>query len=301
MAANAATTNGALMLTDALQAACKILADHEGDGIVKLGLGEALLLKKSQPTSIEPYLYRPLVCLVLQGAKEVQAGQLSVHCQAGQAIVVSHDLPVLSRITQASDSAQYIAFVLPLDLAILRGFRDQIPEPDKGEENDAALVAHTADPAVLDTVSRLLSLAHDARLAPTLAPILSRELHARILFSPQGAILRRILRRDEPSSYVSRAIASIRASFNQPLSVADLARLVGMSRSSFHAHFKAVTGLGPAQYQKYLRLLEARRLIADTDLSISSVAFEIGYKSPSQFSRDYAQKFGLPPRDDRKI
>jgi len=229
-------------LTEALQTACAILAGSEGDAIMELGLSEALLLRKTQPTAIEAYLYRPLVCLVLQGAKDVYAGALSVSCQQGQTIIVSHDLPVLSRITQASPCAPYVAFVLPLDLGILRSFQDQMPEPGDSGEPDGALVAHPADPALLDAVARFLKLVDDVRLAPVLSPIILREIHARLLFSAQGAILRRILRRDEPSGYVSRAIASIRSSIERPLTVSTLAKHVGMSKSSFHAHFKAVTG-----------------------------------------------------------
>ena len=142
-------------------------------------------------------------------------------------------------------------------------------------------------------------MVRDDRAAPLLGPILLREIHARLLLSPQGAIFRRFLRRDDPSNHLARAIASIRASIGQPLSVGALAERAGMSRSSFHAHFKAVTGLSPGQYQKDIRLLEARRLIIESDVSIASVAFDVGYESAAQFSRDYARKFGRPPRDDR--
>ncbi len=117
--------------------------------------------------------------------------------------------------------------------------------------------------------------------------------------SAQGSILRRFLRRDDPSNHVARAIASIRASIDAPLSISELADHAGMSKSSFHAHFKAVTGLTPGQYQKDIRLLEARRRILETRMAISSVAFDVGYESPAQFSRDYARKFGRPPRNDR--
>jgi len=161
----------------------------------------------------------------------------------------------------------------------------------------------TACPAsldLLDAAGRLLKLARDDRAAPVLAPILLREIHARLLLSPQWAILRRFPWRDDPSNHVARAIASIRKSIDRPLSVSDLAKRAGMSRSSFHAHFKAVTGQSPGQYQKDIRLLEARRLIVEGNLAISSVAFEVGFESPAQFSRDYARKFGHAPRDDRR-
>jgi AraC-like DNA-binding protein len=288
------------MPKDPLETACSILADGDGDAIVDLGFGEARLYRQTRPTAVEGTVYRPLVCVVLQGAKDVQAGELSVACPRGHAIVVSHDLPVLSRITRASPGSPYIAFILPLDLAVLRGFYEQMPEfRDPGAPN-GALAAYPAEPELLDVIARLLALVPEDRTAPVLAPILIREIHARLLLSPQSTILRRFLWRDDPSNHVARAIASIRSSIHRPLSVTALAERAGMSKSSFHAHFKAVTGLSPGQYQKDMRLLEARRLIVESDLAISSVAFEVGYESPAQFSRDYSRKFGVAPRNDRK-
>lgn len=287
------------MQQELIQAARDLVAPDAVNGVTELGLGEAVLLRRSRPSAIEGTLYRPLVCLILQGAKTVEAGALSVHCPAGNAILVSHDLPVLSRITEASPSEPYIAFVLPIDLGVLRGFYDQMPDFADSDEKAGALLAYPADHDLLDAIGRFLTLARNDNAAPLLGPILLREIHARLLVSPQGAILRRFLRRDDPSNQLARAIASIRASIDQPLSVSALAEHAGMSRSSFHSHFKAVTGLTPGQYQKDIRLLEARRLIVESDEAISSVAFDVGYESPAQFSRDYARKFGHAPREDR--
>ena len=270
------------------------------DGVVPLGLGEACLLRRSAPSAIEGTLYRPLLCLILQGAKEVSAGSVRVDCPAGHAVVVSHDLPVLSRITRASVEAPYLALVLPLDLGLLRGFYDAMTDFADPAAPPGALSSHAADPGLVDAEGRFLALARGDRAAPLLGPILLREIHARLLVSGQGAILRRFLRRDDPSTQLARAIAAIRAAIAQPLSVGDLAAQAGMSKSSFHAHFKAVTGLTPGQYQKQVRLLEARSRVLETGAAISAVAFDVGYESPAQFSRDYAQAFGLPPREDRK-
>lgn len=276
------------------------IAVDAADGVTQLGLGEAVMLRRSHPSNIEGALYRPLLCLILQGAKEVTAGTLSVHCPAGNAIIVSHDLPVLSRITQASSNEPYIAYVLPIDLGLLRGFFNRMPDVADEDDASAAIVSYPAEPALLDAVARFLALSREDVAAPLLGPILLREIHARLLLSAQGSILRRFLRRDDPSNHVARAIASIRASIEEPLSVPALAELAGMSKSSFHAHFKAVTGLTPGQYQKDIRLIEARRLILEGKESISSVAYDVGYESPAHFSRDYARKFGNSPRDDRK-
>lgn len=274
------------------------LADAR-EGVTQLGRGEAVILRRSCPSDIEGTLYRPLLCLILQGAKEVSAGAISVRCPAGNAIIVSHDLPVLSRITEASPEAPYVAFVLPIDLGLLREFYDLVPDFPDDSEDGRALISYPAEPALLDAVARFIALAREDAAAPILGPILMREIHARLLLSAQGAILRRFLRREDPSKHVARAIASIRASIDEPLSVAALAMQAGMSKSSFHAHFKAVTGLTPGQYQKDIRLIEARRLILEGKGAISAVAFDVGYESPAHFSRDYVRKFGHSPRDDR--
>lgn len=287
------------MPVDPIQVARDLATAEPADGLEALGLGEAVLLRRSHPSDIEGTVYGPLFCLILQGAKEVTAGALSVHCQAGNAIIVSHDLPVLSQITQASPEAPYIAFVLPIDLGLLRGFFDRMSEFSEEEENGRALTTCRAEPALLDAVARFLALTRGGTAVPLLGPILLQEIHARLLLSTHGAILRRFLRRDDPSHHVARAIASIRASIDDPLPVSALAERSGMSKSSFHAHFKAVTGLSPGQYQKDIRLLEARRLIMEGRASISSVAFDVGYESPAHFSRDYARKFGHSPREDR--
>jgi len=288
------------MQPDLLQAARDLLASEAADSVTDLGLGEALLLQRTRPSAIEGTLYRPLVCLILQGAKDVQAGEMSVHCPAGHAIIVSHDLPVLSRITEAAPGAPYIAFVLPIDLGLLRSFYDEMADFADDNAPAGALSACPAGRDLLGAIGRFLALVRDDHAVSLLGPILLREIHARLLLSPQGAILRRFLRRDDPSNHLARAIASIRASIDSPPSVSMLAERAGMSKSSFHAHFKAVIGLTPGQYQKDIRLLEARRLIVESNLAISSVAFEVGYESPAQFSRDYARKFGHAPRKDRK-
>lgn len=282
-----------------IQATLDLALGGAPEGVTQLGLGEAILLRRSQPSDVEGTFYRPLMCLILQGAKDVSAGSISVHCPAGHAIVVSHDLPVLSRITEASLDAPYTALVLPIDLGLLREFYDLVPDFPDDDDNAGAIQSYPAEPLLLDAVARFIALAQDAGAAPLLAPILLREIHARLLLSPHGSILRRFLRLEDPSKHVARAIASIRASIGEPLSVSALAEQAAMSKSSFHAHFKAVTGLTPGQYQKDIRLLEARRLILEGRDTISAVAFDVGYESPAHFSRDYTRKFGQSPRADR--
>ena len=234
-----------------LRRAKALLGDRDyADGPFELGLGEARLVQSHRVTSIEGMVYRPLVCLILQGAKDVQSGELSVKCPQGHAIVVSHDLPVLSRITQASTRAPYVAFILPLQLGMLRSFYEQIPELNDENSSDGALAAFQADLGLLDAISRFLNLVGEDRTAQLLAPILLREIHAKLLLSPHGAMLKRLVWRDNPSSHVASAIAAIRNSIRRPLSISALAENARMSKSSFHSHFKAVTGLSPGLVPK---------------------------------------------------
>lgn len=287
------------MQSQPIQMARQLTLMETQDGVTQLGLGEAVVLRQSGPSDLEGTLYRPLLCLILQGAKEVSSGSLSVHCPAGNAIIVSHDLPVLSRITEASPDAPYTAFVLPIDLSLLRGFYEVAPNFPDDDGDAGALITYPTEPDLLDSVARFIALSRTDDAAPILGPILIQEIHARLLLSPHGAILRRLLRREDPSRHVARTIASIRTSIDAPLSVSALAEHAGMSKSSFHAHFKAVTGLTPGQYQKDIRLLEARRFILEGRDAISAVAFDVGYESAAHFSRDYARKFGHPPSADR--
>lgn len=288
------------MLPELLQATQPLLVRHTGNTVVELGAGNALLFRATHPTAIEGSLYDPLLCLILQGAKVVQSGDLSVRCPAGHAILVSHLLPVLSRITEAKPDVPYVAFVMPIDMQLLRTLDESIPESEHGRAPMAALATIPVDAALLGAIVRFLDLLQEGRAVPVLLPILISEIHARLLLSPQGPVLRRLLGRDSVSSQIATAIASIRASIGRPLSVTELARNACMSKSSFFNHFRTVTGLSPRQYQKELRLLEARRLVVEGGLAISSVAFEVGYESPAQFSRDYSRKFRTAPREDRK-
>ena len=270
------------------------------NAVVKLGLGDALLFRRTNPSEIECTIYCPLACFILQGAKEVQSGDISVNCPADYSIIVSHELPVQSQIIKATLDQPYIALILPLDIGLLRGFYEEMPDFVDIDAKAEALLSFPSDSGLRDAVARLLTIVRDGQTSSLLGPIILKELHARLMLSPQGVILRRFLRRDDPSNHVARAISSIRDTISDPLSIPALAERAGMSRSSFHAHFKSVTGLTPGQYQKDIRLTEAHRLINDSSLTITSIAFEVGYESPAQFSRDYGAKFGRSPRDARK-
>lgn len=253
-----------------------------------------LLLRQAFPSSFEASLYEPVLCLILQGRKQVTIGEQTLSFGPGECLLVSHDLPVLSRITKAP----YLALVLEVDVATIRKLYDEVAESTLDGERARAAQTHRADPALLDALRRYLALADSPTDAKVLGPLLSKEIHYRLLVAPFGGMLRCLIRHDSNASAIARAIGYIRGDLRVPISIPELARRVGMSASSFHKHFKAITSTTPLQYQKDLRLLEARHLLKAGGVSVSSAAFDAGYESPSQFSREYARKFGVPPSHD---
>lgn len=287
------------MLSALTDLARRHLPDSSDDGAAfATPVPGLLLLSHEHPTPLDATLYEPVVCLILQGEKETAVGEHRVRFGAGESLVVSHDLPVVSRITRARPQAPYIALIFEIELSLLRSLYEQVGDAALDDEPATAMEAHATDPRLTDSLARYLQLADDEVEARVMGPLLRQEIHFRLLMAPHGAMLRRLLRLDSHASRIARAIGRIRSEFKSPLVVPELARDVGMSTSSFHKHFKEVTSTTPLQYQKDLRLLEARRLLSTEGLPVSSVAWEVGYESPSQFSREYARKFGVPPRED---
>lgn len=259
-------------------------------------LPAAHVFQREAVTAFEAVVYNPVICLILQGCKEMNVGDRSVFLAEGDALLVSHDLPVTSQITQASPETPYRALIISLDLGILRGLYDQVGTAVTDAQDAQALSASAADPAWIDPMRRYLALSDAPLDAQVLGPMILRELHYRLLLSPIGGMLRNLLSVDSHASRIARSIQRIRTAFRAPLVVADLAQIAGMSPSSFHAHFKSVTGTTPLQYQKDLRMIEARALLERGVPSVSVAGFEVGYESPTHFSRDYTRKFGCSPK-----
>jgi AraC-like DNA-binding protein len=191
-----------------------------------------------------------------------------------------------------------LALVFEVDVATIRKLYDEVAESALDSECARAAETHRADPGLLDALHRYLALADSPADARVLGPLTSKEIHYRLLMAPFGGMLRSIIRHDSNASAIARAIGHIRGDIRSPIAIPDLARRVGMSASSFHKHFKTITSTTPLQYQKELRLLEARRLLKTGGASVTTAAYDVGYESPSQFSREYARKFGVPPSQD---
>ena len=250
------------------------------------------------PTDLECFLYQAVVCLILQGRKETLVGPRTLDYGAGASLIISHDLHVHSRITEARMDAPYVALVLMIDVDIVRDLREQLPSQPGHEDRAVAFAVGETDDDLLDAMHRYVALLDHPEDAAVMGPLILKELHYRILTAPHGGMVRNLVQRNSHASRITRAINRIRQDFAQPITIGELADAAGMSASSFHEHFKAITETTPLQYQKDLRLLEARRLILEDSQSVSTAAYEVGYESPTQFSREYARKFGVPPSKD---
>ncbi len=256
------------------------------------------ILRSRKPTALEAVLYNPLLCLILQGRKETHLGMRRVSFTAGESLIVSHQLPVISRVTEATEMNPYVALVLELDMGIVRSLYNEVSKVEIEEQHTRTLNVGKTDEALLDAMGRLVDLIDRPLEAKVLLPLVLREIHFRLLLAQHGSMLRQLLRPGSHAERIAEAIGRIKEDYATSLSVAELARVAGLSPSSFHEHFKALTATTPLQYQKELRLLEARRLLMNGTHNVSSAAFEVGYESPTQFSREYSRKFGNSPRKD---
>jgi len=259
------------------------------------------ILRREMQSDIEAAVYEPVICLILQGSKVTSIGDQFVALKPGDALLVSHDLPVISKITKASVHEPYLAVVLSIDLALVRSLYEQVVDITTPDTQARSLSTGRADPAWIAPLVRYFELMDNPLDAKVLGPSVRREIHYRLLLSPMGKMLRNLLVVDSHASRIAKAIRLLRSEFRSPLSVAELAKVAGMSASSFHEHFKSVTGTTPLQYQKDLRLIEAKALLVDTDYTITQTAHFVGYESPTHFSRDYSRKFGRPPSRDSII
>jgi AraC-like DNA-binding protein len=254
------------------------------------------LLRAEAPTGRAQVMYEPVVCFAAQGRKQLVHDGRVYGYDPEQYLVVSVGLPVLAAITEASRERPYLAMRLALDPGLIAALLLEMPGTDGPRA--AGIGIGPIDAELLDPVLRLVRLLDRPGDAAALAPLVEREILYRLLCGPQGGMLRQIALADSRLARVARAIAWIRENFDRPFRVEALARQVAMSPATLHRHFRAVTALSPLQYQKHVRLHEARRRMLARDADAGRVGFAVGYESPSQFSREYARLFGAPPARD---
>jgi AraC-like DNA-binding protein len=286
---------------DALKQAVRVYARTRanGDGLALTPISGLRMMSLDAPRGELHSIYRPLVCLVLQGAKHMTVGWEERLFSAGQSVIVSADMPVVGRIIRASREEPYLAIAVELDMSILREVAAHLGDvaPQRPLEI-RTLFAVDTDAAALDCAMRLMRLLDQPEAVALLRPGILRELHYWLLSGPHGTALRAMAAPDGYASRLAAAIAILREEYRTRLSIERLAAEAAMSLTAFHKHFKYMTSLSPGQYQKRLRLIEARRLMLDEGYSATSAAFEVGYESVSQFTREYGRMFETSPKRD---
>ncbi|HEY1378887.1 MAG TPA: AraC family transcriptional regulator [Gemmataceae bacterium] len=272
---------------------------HTGeDGDYETAVPGLWLYRSSTPSEEHAVVYVPSLCVVMQGAKGVVVGGEAYRYDPAQSLLVSVDMPALTHVADATAARPCLAVRIPIDPAVvgeLLADGPAIPPPGRPVRGLGVI---NLTPPLLDAVGRLLGLLDAPDEIPALAPLVLREITFRLLVGPEGARLRQIAAAGAPAQRVARAIRWLRDHFAEPLRIGTLAKHVGMSPSALHLHFKSMTALSPLQYQKRLRLQEARRLMAGEGLDAGEAAFRVGYESQSQFGREYRRMFGESPRRD---
>lgn len=253
--------------------------------------------RTDSPSEVTHSIYQPSFGMVARGVKEMMVGEKPFHYAAGESLLCAVDVPVTAQVTEASPSAPYLAIHLEIDPSIVADLlRQQSGYRPKAPDNQVA-GKYRLDPELFDPLIRLLSLLERPRDIPVLAPLIRREIVWRLLHTEHGPLLSQLAFANGHAARIGRTTAWIRDNFTAALSIPDLAAQANMSVPSFHRHFKSVTSMSPVQFQKRVRLQEARRNLSGAS-TISAVAYDVGYESLSQFNRDYRRLFDLTPSDD---
>ncbi|EHR1012057.1 AraC family transcriptional regulator [Vibrio parahaemolyticus] len=262
------------------------------------GLRFSRWITSTPPTS---YTHNPSICLIAQGRKRVLLGEESFIYDANHFLISSVDLPIIANIIEASEERPYLGLIMELDLTeISQLIVDSELAFTQSKEAQKGIAVGELSESLLDAFVRLAELLDEGQNIKILAPIIKREIFYRLLMSEQGTRLHQIVTAGSHSHQIAKAIDWLKNNFVKPLSVGDLDSYTGMSKSSFYTHFRSMTSMTPLQFQKKLRLSEARRLMLTENLDAMAATFKVGYESPSQFSREYSRLFGAPPSKDIK-
>jgi AraC-like DNA-binding protein len=278
-------------LRDAIRRYTETHADQ--DGIARAPIPGMTAVRTTGTGELQYGIQRPLICLVVQGTKQVTMGSKTLAFNAGDSMLITADVPTVSQITRASRVAPYLSFVLDLDPALIADLSTEM-KAASGDDG-APLRLQPTDDEVGDTALRMVRLLDRPASVPVLQAQLIREMHYWLLAGRHGPAIRHLGFPDGNVRRIARAVEVIRAEYMTTIPVERLAAIAGMSPSTFHHHFRAVTSLSPLQFQKQLRLIEARRLMLTEGASASNGAYAVGYESVPQFTREYRRLFGLPP------
>jgi AraC-like DNA-binding protein len=258
-----------------------------------------VIVRRTAPTAPCSITYDASVTVIAQGRKRVDLGRTAFLCDASRFLLTSVDLPVVSRVVEASEKVPCLAFSLKLDMPMVRELlgREEIQVAEAPSDRPGMATAETTV-EFLSACCRLVELLNTPQDIPFLSSLIQREIVYRVLRSAEGARLRAIATQGEQSHRTAKAVAWIRANYAKTLRVEDLAEIAGMGVSTLHHHFRVLTAMSPLQYQKQIRLQEARGRMLVDGLDAAGAAFEVGYESASQFNREYSRLFGQPPMRD---
>ncbi|OWT74466.1 MULTISPECIES: AraC family transcriptional regulator [unclassified Achromobacter] len=278
--------------------ALRALASRAENRRTETGIPRVAMVQGEIPEHRLAALYDPMINLILTGSKTMTVGDRTLHYDPATYFVMSVDLPAIGSVHPAPTGEPYLAISLTLAPTIVAALIRDLPVEARGTLAGSGFSVAPVDGELLDAWIRMLRLMDRPNEIAALAPAYEREILFRVLQGPLGWMLRDIASPDTALARVSVAIHWLRQNFAEPMTVAALAEMATLSVSAFHRHFKAVTALSPLQYQKRVRLLHARSRLLSGQGSATSIAFDVGYESPNQFSREYARLFGLPPSRD---
>jgi AraC-like DNA-binding protein len=269
------------------------------DGVLVTPIEGLFLMRSTCERLPHHVMYKPALCITVQGAKQVLFGDKLFDYGEMQALVVGVEQPGVGRVTRASLREPYLGIVLQLDLGILREVTAQLSPPPKPNGNTRmGVFAMEVDGPLADCIGRMIHMLETPQAAPILYPAIMRELSYWLLTGESAGEICKLASPNGRTQRIAEAICLLRDDIARPIRIEELADTAQMSPSSFHQHFKLLTSLTPIQYQKQMRLLEARRLMVEDGANVTGAAYRVGYESVSQFSREYARMFGTPPKRD---
>ena len=274
-------------------------AQGGGQGLFPTPIGGFNIIRSFKARMRMRQVYKPSICIVVQGAKEIIVGDDTLRYGAMECLAVGMTLPATGHIVEASPDAPYTGIMLELDVSMIREVLEQLDvRPTPPANSGPCLFLRPVDEPLAECVLRLLKLCETPAAITILFPSIMREICYWLLCGPNGGELCKLLEPESNTARIAKALHLIHEDIAQTLRVEELAEVARMSSSSFHQNFKAMTSMTPLQFQKQLRLLEARRLMVTEDANVADAAFQVGYESASQFSREYSRMFGVPPKRD---
>jgi AraC-like DNA-binding protein len=272
---------------------------HPGSNPYATAIPGFMLVRADCPKPPMPNIYKPAICLVAQGAKRSTFGEQTLAYRAGQARVLGVQMPGIGCITDATAAEPFLGAVVEFDLDVMRDVLEGLDEPLVASNADVyGVFVDDFGPNVTGCIIRLIELLDTPRAIPTLAPAIMRELSYWLLSGPRGGDVASVVFGVDRSERVIATIHELRKRFTETIRVGELAEMAQMSPAAFHRNFKSMTSMTPLQYQKQLRLHEARNLMLSDAANAETAAYRVGYESASQFSREYSRMFGSPPRRD---